>query len=261
MRRHSYTYVRARLRRFLDDEDTTRWTDAEMKEALNRAIADSYPHWFDIEVEDGLQTVSPNQYEYQLREWMYDILAVTLEQGSNEPYARLQDWEALAGVLFLPQRRNRYVAGKRLRIYYTTPPRPFRDISGSDGAVSSGDETTFTSTGSTFVTDEVQVGDLLTVTTNDEVVIVTKVVSETKLEVNAPLTVGTNLSFYINRYTTVPLTFLLHRAAYYLYLRDGQGGAGRDVTECMTWAKFHWDMSEYLLNRLTRSKPAKLSGL
>lgn len=264
-KRYTLTYIETRVREVLADTTvgSYRWTAAQYQEALNQAIEDSWPHWWELDMEDGAQVIVASTYEYDIPYFAEEVIAVTLEQGASEPYRRLQEWEVLGDVLYLPQERNqKYTAGKKLRIYYLRTPRVLRELTQADGVVAAGTLTTLTSTLSTFQTDEVQPGDRVRIDlATDEIRVVTSVTSETVLMVDLDMAAGTTLTFHINQYSTVPLAFLVHRAAYYLFMRDGHEGAGRDIEESMAWSQFHFDMSEYLLDRLTRSRPPKRSGL
>jgi hypothetical protein len=122
--------LRNQLRRFFRDEDASKFTDEIIHDAIDFAIDEAWPWWFELMEDNTTITIATDTFSYALPSDCEELLQVHLERTSNEPYAPRVDWwwyqdtsstGTVTKYLYLPQ-SNSYEDGKVIRLVYTAKP-------------------------------------------------------------------------------------------------------------------------------------------
>jgi len=246
----------------LDDTAHQRWSQDEKEEAINKAIQLAWPSWYDVIIVKDT-TYDDETYEYDLPYGVEDLFAVYVEPiTAGNSWHRLRAWHVDGDTLFLHETLGQAYDNKKMRFVCITPPWelfPAGTADGTDGSTTK-DQSTFTSSGSTFITDGVEEGDVLFIKSgaNKGKYLIKSVDSETQLTIYGtfPAT-ASNQSFAVNWKTTVPEAYIIHRAAANLFELSGHKGAGQDITEDMEWAQYHAQMAEYIMEKQQRPFPPR----
>jgi hypothetical protein len=113
----------------MGDLDEDRFSDDEIHDAINEALNDSWPHWWE-QKEDATETIATNTFIYTLNTDCEQVLQVWLERTSGESYRPLRNWRfdrvtgstgTIAQYLYL-DRNNHYESGKTLKVSYLAKP-------------------------------------------------------------------------------------------------------------------------------------------
>lgn len=122
--------LRKQLRRQLRDESEEKWTNTLLDDAINNAIQEAWPYWYELKIDATTVTTAASTYSYTLPADCEFLAQVWLEQGSNEPYSALRNWRVAENVsstgtvshtLYLDSNDN-YETGKHIRLVYTAKP-------------------------------------------------------------------------------------------------------------------------------------------
>ena len=121
--------LRDRLRRKMRDLEQARWSDDELNDAINFAIGDAWPSWFELK-QGTSSTVASNTFIYTLPTDARWVTQVWLEQSSSQGYIPLTNWRqsastgstgTIAYYLYLDN-NNSYEAGKTIKVIYEAAP-------------------------------------------------------------------------------------------------------------------------------------------
>ncbi len=118
--------IRNRIRRSLRDLADEKWQDEEIDDAINEAINETWPSWFDPQVDTTTVTIATDTFTYALPTDCERLCQVWLEQDTGLSYVRVWNWRmtkdvsaagAITPTLYL-DRNNEYTTGKTLRLVY-----------------------------------------------------------------------------------------------------------------------------------------------
>ena len=137
--------LRNAIRRQLRDESAEKWTDPLLNDAINNAIEESYPAWYELQIDSTTVTTAASTYSYTLPSDCEYLAQVWIEEGENVPYGKLVNWRVghdvsstgtVVRTLFLDNAGN-YGAGNAIRLVYLAKPHALASDSDSTTVPSS----------------------------------------------------------------------------------------------------------------------------
>lgn len=252
-----------------DDPPFTRWTPRDYGWAINRAIDAAWPSWYKESTDTSL-TYAEDTFEYDVPAGIDGIVALELEPLSeSRPYKFLTDWRVHNEKIYLSKNYAGY-DGQKLRLKTAQRTTLFRNI-GSDGyyykddGVATDATKTFTSVTGKFSTDGVTAGDWLLIyegngDANNGAYKIASVDSETQLTLVTSAGDGTGLTYSIQNdddTTDVPLAYMLHMTAYFLFLLWGHKGWNKDIEAASQWAQYHYEQALLAMKQNKKARKPK----
>lgn len=248
--------LRTEVETFMDDTTNARWSQDDVDRAIRAAIRSAPPKWWEERIDDA-HTYDEETFRYLLPPICASVEEVWFEPLSSDKPRKFvvpSVWHIEGNYLVFTDSYSKY-DGQTMYLLYAVYPTNLLSVSGSDGVVDSGDLDALASATSEFVTDGVQVGD--SVELAQGTFYVESVDSETQLTLHKDMSAGTSLSFYIARYTDLPVTYVQYYAAAMLYEAAARNRPGIEIDDYLTMARYYRSLAEMELNRQRKARPVR----
>jgi len=235
----------------MDDASDVRWTAAQKQLGILSAIRRARGLWWEERLDDT-QTYSQDTFRYDLPPVCEAVNEVYFEALSDEKpryFVAPQLWHLEERTLVFDTRVSHY-DGQTIYILYRVYPTNVLDVTAADGVAAS---TAFSSATSTFVTSKVRPGDEVEIVGDSGgPYYVASITSETALVLHKAPTAGTELTFYVARYTDLPYEYLMYAAMSEMYEMASRNRPGVEVADNIRWASYYRQLSELKLRAQAR---------
>jgi hypothetical protein len=258
-----------RLSQFMNDTGFARWTQQEMDDGVNWAIEAAWPNWWTEFTTVAALTYDSGQAYIELDNMAYGIdEIVNLYLTKNYPTLGrrlIYGWHSEADRVWLNETFDAY-NGQGVQLHCRIrPQRLLRNIGGTDGAEVAGSDhfTTATGMGTPILP---RAGELLAFKFATDPYdnpwryrLIKEIVDTNELVVHAPLIASatTGAWWNIGKYTDLPLNYLLHGAASYLYTLSARNGSGTDVQENLNFVAYHETQARLYIQKYRKALPVR----
>lgn len=243
--------LNAHLDTRIDDTSDIRWTSAEKDLAIQVAIRSARGRWWEQRIDDT-HTYDQDDFRYDLPPACEGVEAVYFAaRSSDEPryFVVPNRWHIEGDELVFDKPFPDYDS-QDMYIHYFVYPSSLLSVTATDGAISS---TTLTSSTSTFVTKLVREGDEVEIVGDTGgPYYVSSVTSETVLVLHKAPTAGTSKTFYVARYTDLPVDYIIYAAMAECYEMASRNRPGVEVEENIRWSTYCHQLAEQHLRATTR---------
>ena len=247
---------------FMDDASYARWSQDNVDEAIRAALRAAPPKWWEERIDDS-NTYSEDDFRYDLPPACVSVEEVWFEPvDSDKPryFVEPRFWRIEGEELVFTGSYSKY-DGQTMYILYVVYPINLLTESKTNGGIASTTTKDLTSSGSTFVTDGVKVGDAVVISESDYAgngTYYVATVAEATLTLHkAPGTAGTNLDFTVALYTDLPLTYVQYYSAAYLYELAARNRPGVEVDEYLRFSTYYRQLAEQELRKQRKPRAAR----
>jgi len=242
----------------IDDAGNTRWTSAQKQAAITAAVRKAASLWWEDRLDDT-NTYADSTYRYNLPPACEAVKSVYFGPNSSDKPRYLvvpSRWHVEDDQLVFEKPFYSY-NGNTIYLNYIVYRSNLLNCTADDGEASS---TTFTSATSTFITDGVQEGNEVEISGDTGgPYYVASVDSETQLTLHKAPTAGTELTFYVSRYTDLPYNYLVYASMAELYEMVSRNRPGVDIEHNIRWASYYRQLAEAELREKARHAKAHRS--
>ncbi len=239
---------------FMNDTSYTRWSESDVERAINLAIRNAPPAWWEERIDDS-HTYDMETFRYALPpacEAVEEVWFEPLDSSKPRKLVVPTSWHVEGNELVFTESYSKY-DGQTLYMHYIVFPQHVTDIYGIDGKVGSDELDLLESASSSFITDGVRVGDSVLIEGAE--FFVKEVSGETELYLHKEASEsGTSLTFYIARYTDLPIMYILYFAAAMLYEAAARNRPGVEVDENLRLSSWYRQLATQELNRQRKAR-------
>jgi len=249
--------LRNEVESFMDDTGNTRWSDDDFNRAIRAAVRSAPPKWWE-EREDDSHTYDEETFRYALPPACASVEELWFEPLSSDKPRKFvvpNVWHVEGNYLVFTDTYPKY-DGQTLYFRYIVYPTNLLTVTDDDGKVEAGDLDAFKDTDATFITNGVRVGDPVEVGTQGTFY-VESVDSETQLTLHKDMTAATDITYYVARYTDLPVTYVQYYAAAMLYEAAARNRPGVELEDYLTLARYYRSLAELELNKQRKPRPVR----
>lgn len=240
---------------FMDDASNARWSTTDVARAIRAAIRSAPPKWWEERLDDS-NTYDEEDFRYDLPpacQRVEEVWFAPLSEDKPRYFVVPTVWHTEGTELVFTDSLHNY-HGKTMYILYIVHPTNLLTLSITNGAIASATAVALTSSGETFITKGVRVGDAVIINeTNYDgngTYYVKSVDSETQLTLHkAPGATGTDLDCTVAQYTDVPVEYIIYYAAGQLFENAARNRPGVEIDQALTLARYYRSLAEIELNK------------